>query len=193
MFREVVRVMDGGQIGDAFLGFFAVLCLDYLNAKSRCDGIEKVYQAIAMILSEPARAVMGMQRTFDDEKPMRNGAKRLEFTEKARAIVGRIRDNGIEFLRAPAFDAEDVGRFRDGVVTRRQGLLAGSGDPDEAFEFVGLGFVHIDQDMNGRDHDFGMTEARDVQHRLRSAQLLARACGWLRARWRSRSRRRRRC
>ena len=169
MFGEVVGVMDGGQVCDSLLRVFAALCLHNLNPESRGNGIEKVDQAIAMILFEPAPTAMRMQGAFDDEKPMGDREKWLEVAKETRAIVGRIRDNRIELLRAPAFDTKDAGRFRDGVVPRRQGLFPGSGDPYESLEFIGLGFVHIHQKMNGRDHDFGMTEPGDVQHRLRSA------------------------
>lgn len=169
LFGEMVRVMDRGQVRDSLLGVFTALCLHNLNPESRRNRIEKVYQAIAMILSKPACTASGVQGAFNDQKPMGDRKKRFELAEKARSIVRRIRDNGAEFFRTATFDTEDLRCFRDGVVTGRQGLRARSGDPDEAFELIGLRFVHIDQDMNGGNHDFGVTEADDVQHRLRSA------------------------
>lgn len=179
LFGEVVGVMDGGQIRHPFFSFLATLRMDDLKPESCRKGIEKVYQPIAMILPQPSSAAVVLNGAFDDEKPMGDGAEWLELAKKSGAIFGGIRENGIEFFHAPAFDAEDIGRFRDGVVPRRQGLFPGSGDPYESLEFIGLGFVHIHQEMDGGYHDFRMTEPGDVQHRLWSAQLLARACGRL--------------
>lgn len=180
LFGEVVRVIDGGQIGDPFLGVFAALCVNNVNAESRRDGIEEVYQAIAMVLSESSCAAVRVKGSFDDEKAMGNLAERLEFAEKAGTIVRRVRENGIEFFGAPPFDREKIRRFRDGVVAGRQDLAACAGDPNESFECIGLRFVHIDQDMDRGHHDFGMTEPGDIQQGLRAAQFLAWARGRLR-------------
>lgn len=161
--------MDSGQICDSFLGFFTALCLDDLNPESRRQGIEKVYQAIAMILAKPACTAMGMHGAFDDQKPMGNCEQRLELPEKARPIVGWIRENSIDVFRASTFDTKNIRRLFNGVVAGRQGLYTCSGDPNESFECIGLCFVYIDQEMDGRHHDFRMTEPGDVQHGLRPA------------------------
>ena len=179
LFGEVVGVMDGRQIRHPFFGVLAVLRMDNLKPESRRKGIEKVYQPIAMILPQPSSAAVVLNGAFDNEKPMRDGEERFELAKKAGTIFGGIRENGIEFFHAPAFDAEDIGRLRDGVVTGRQSLCPRSGDPYESLEFIGLGFVYIHQEMDGGDHDFRMTEPGDVQHRLGPAQLLPRACGRL--------------
>ena len=42
--------------------------------------------------------------------------KRFEFAEKFRTVARRIRENGIQFFRAPAFDAEYLGASAMAVV-----------------------------------------------------------------------------
>ena len=87
LFSQVVRVVDGSEIRDPFFRFLAALCLDNLNAESRRQRIEKIYQAIAMILSQSSSASIGVKGAFDKEKPMGDREKRFEFAKKFRTIA----------------------------------------------------------------------------------------------------------
>ena len=57
--------------------------------------------------------------------------------QKWRAVVGGIREDRVEFFHAPAFNAENLGRFCNGIVTLREGLPNSSGDADEIVKLVG--------------------------------------------------------
>ena len=91
----------------------------------------KVYQAIAVILSQSSAAAgWWMAPSMTRNRWGQRGG--FEFAEKTRTVSGRIRENGIQFFRAPAFDAEYLWRFRNGVVPGWQRLLPCSGDPNES-------------------------------------------------------------
>ena len=182
---KVVGIVEGCEIGDSFLCLISMIRINNLDPVSRRQGIQEIHHAVLMILAEPPASFGGLKRAFDDEEPMWIVQERFELSQKRRAVVGGIREDRVELFHASAFDTENLWRFRNGVIARRQRLPNGSGDAGQMLKLVGELLMAVDEHGDGRHHGFGLALSREHHERLGAAGALARPCGLLRA-WRRR-------
>ena len=153
---KIVGIVQGGEVGDPFFRLATRIRMDDLDAISRGEGVEEIYQSNLVILIESTSGFAVLERSFNDKKTRGEGEKLFEFVKKWQAIVGGIREDRIEFFHADALDAQEFGCFGNGIAAGWKGLSNGSGDAHEALKVVGEVFPRVDVEMNGRHHEFGL-------------------------------------
>lgn len=152
----VIGIVQCREIGDALFRFVSMLRINNLQPEARGQRIQKVQQAVLVILAQAPAGEALKEGAFDHEESMGNLEERFQLAHEPLPVLRGVGEDRIEFLRPFAFNPKDVRGFGNGIVAGLQRLAGRASNPTQAGENVGHVFPVVDEDVDRRHRDLGL-------------------------------------